>query len=154
MIERAYERTDVEVIRCERRRQPSVNAAEIGRQRPVRRHAAERRLPRVHVRIDQARNDDATSRVELLSIRRLDFWSDGDDPVVLDEYIEAAVADGGIHRDDLSARNQYFHQLVSCCLKECLAADGKASCLCLGASLTFSTGFAAQQKTRMLSIGQ
>jgi len=72
-----------------------------------RKDAAHRRLPRVPVRVDEARHHDHPGRVDLLRVRDAEVTADVDDLAVLDEDVAVRdVSEVGVHRDDKAVADQ------------------------------------------------
>ena len=76
LVEGAHQGGNVQILRGEDRRQAGMHLLEILQQRPVGRHPAQGSLPGVQVRIDQARDDDATGGRHHLGVVRLDARRD------------------------------------------------------------------------------
>ncbi|MGY4410368.1 hypothetical protein ACVWW4_002104 [Bradyrhizobium sp. LB7.1] len=105
LVQRADQRRDVDILGPEYGREPGMHAAEIFQQRPVGGIAAQSRLPGVHMRVDQAGDDDAPGAVHNLRFGRaaadVDRWAHVDDAVALDQHVASAeIADRVIHADD------------------------------------------------------
>ncbi|MHC2781995.1 hypothetical protein ACVMBZ_001202 [Bradyrhizobium liaoningense] len=105
LVQRADQRRDMDVLGPKHGREPGMHAAEIFEQRPVRGIAAQARLPGVHVRVDQAGDDDAPGAVDNFGLAgtttELDRRAHVDDPAAFDQHIAARkVADRVIHADD------------------------------------------------------
>lgn len=106
LVYRADQRGNADILGLEAFREAGVHAREVLKQRPVRRDAAQARLPRVHVRIDQAGNDDAALEIERLFGRRVDHRSDLHDAMAIDEDIAHERADEWLHRNDCCASEE------------------------------------------------
>jgi hypothetical protein len=89
LVERADAGGDGQVLRAERRGQAGVHLLEVLQQRPVGGHAAQRGLPGVHVRVDQAGDDDAAGGVDQLRVVGGDAGRDGGDAVGLHQDVGA-----------------------------------------------------------------
>ena len=101
LVQRADEGGDVDVVRAEQGREPGMHAAEIFEQRPVRSIAAQRRLPGVHMRVDEPGDDDAAATVDDLGISGVDAGTHLGDPPVLDQHVaDTEIADRSVHADD------------------------------------------------------
>jgi hypothetical protein len=82
-----------------------MHAAEIFEQGPVRSIAAQRCLPGVHVRVDQAWNDDASLTIDDLGLggaaAEVDTGTHLRNPAVLDQHIAGTeIANPGVHAAD------------------------------------------------------
>ena len=82
-----------------------MHAAEIFEQRPVRGKAAQARLPGVHMRVDEAGDDNAPAAIDDLGLRRtaakLNAGTHLRDAAVLNQHIAIPdIADAIVHADD------------------------------------------------------
>ena len=93
LVQRAHQGRDVDVLGPEDRCEPGMHAAEIFQQRPVGGIAAQARLPGVHMRVDQAGDDDAAGAVDDLGLGRaaaeVDRWTHINDAAALDQHVAA-----------------------------------------------------------------
>ena len=73
----------------------------------TRQHAPHRRLPRVSVRVDEARHDDHPGRVDLFRFGHLETAPDLGNLAVFDQDVAVRhVADVWVHRDDEAVADQ------------------------------------------------
>src|SRR5262249_36114027 len=75
---------------------------------PIRRDAAQRALPRVHMGVDEARQHDAIGGTDdLRAIRRRNVRRNRRDAVVLDQHVaDRKVRDARLHRDHGAALDE------------------------------------------------
>lgn len=107
-FERAGERPGVDVVRAVAGRQLAEDAGQVGGERAVGEDRAERRLPGVAVRVDEARHDDAAGGVDRLGAGGGgQFSADRGDAAVLDEHVGGAEdGGGGCGVDDEAVRDE------------------------------------------------
>jgi hypothetical protein len=106
-LERAGVVADVDVLRAVEAADLAEHDREVVVERAGGQHAADRRLPRVPVRVDEAGHHDHPGRVDLLGVRDPEIPPDVHDLAVLDENLAARdVADGRVHRDDEAVADQ------------------------------------------------
>jgi hypothetical protein len=92
---------DVDVLRAVEAADLAEHDREVVVEGAGRQDAADGRLPRVPVRVDEARHHDHPCRVDLLGVGYRQAAADLDDLPVLDEDVRVRdVPDLGIHRDD------------------------------------------------------
>ena len=100
LVQRAGQGGDVDVFGHEHRGEAGMHVAEIFQQGPVGRHRAQRRLPGVHVGVDESRQHEVTGAVDRLGVG-LERGRDGGDAAVLDQHVAGRQhAELGILRDD------------------------------------------------------
>ncbi len=88
-----------------------MDVAEVLQQRPVGGHRAQRRLPGVHVGIDQPRQHEVAAAVDRLGIG-LQGRRDGSDAAALDQHVAFGQhAEGWVLRDDDAGFEQELHCL-------------------------------------------
>ena len=103
-LERAGVVPDVDVLGPVVEPDLAEHVVEVGVERAAREHAAHRRLPRVPVRVDEARQHELPGRVDLLGIADVELRADLDDLPVLDQDVGVRdLADLRIHRHDKTA---------------------------------------------------
>ncbi|MCQ0009012.1 hypothetical protein [Actinomadura madurae] len=102
------ERPGVDVVRAVAGRQLAEDAGQVGGERAVGEDRAERRLPGVAVRVDEARHDDAAGGVDRLGAGGGgQFSADRGDAAVLDEHVGGAEdGGGGCGVDDEAVRDE------------------------------------------------
>ena len=106
-LERAGVVADVDVLGAVVPADAAEHHREVVVERAGREDAADRRLPRVPVRVDEPRHDDHAARVDLLGIAYLEASADLDDHPVLDEHVAVRdLADLGVHRDHEAVANE------------------------------------------------
>ena len=106
-LERAGVVADVDVLGAVVAADAAEHDREVVVERAAREDAADRRLPRVPVRVDEPRHDDHPGRVDLLRVGDVEAAPDLDDLAVLDEDVAVRdLADVGVHRDDEAVADQ------------------------------------------------
>ena len=109
LVERARQRGDMDVFGCEHGGEARMHVAKIFQQGPVGRDRAQRRLPGVHMGVDQAGQHEMPRAVDRLRLG-LDRRRDGGDAVVLDQHVAGRQhADLRILRDDDAGFQQQRH---------------------------------------------
>ena len=107
LSERPHQVGDVVVLGLVARRQVGMDMLEIIRRHPLRADAAQRRLPGVHVGVDQARHHDLVGGVDHLVGGRAEVAAHGLDGVaVVKELAIFHLADLGIERDQPAALDE------------------------------------------------
>jgi hypothetical protein len=107
-LECAEQRGGVHIGRSHVPAEAAPDAAAVLLRGEVRAEAAQRRLPRVPVGVDQPRHDDAAGGVHPLGVTGVEVVADRDDGVALDENVAAGeLADRRIHRDDVAAADEH-----------------------------------------------
>ena len=104
LVQRAHQCADADVGRGEMRGQPGVHVLEVFEQGPVRGHAAQRRLPGVHVGVDESGRDDEAGGVDHFRVRRLDAGGDPRNARALDQQV------GADHAGRVARRGRHGHQ--------------------------------------------
>ena len=67
----------------------------------------------MNVRIDEAGNHNASARIDKFGVLRVGPGRDFDDPVILDQNIEVACSDLGVHGYDMATFNQLSNHCLS-----------------------------------------
>ncbi len=102
-LERADEVADVDVLRGVAGGERRADPEEVVQQRPVRADPAQRGLPGVPMRVDEAGHDHPALRVDDLGIGPVEVPADRPDPVVLDEHRAALdLPDRRVHREHVA----------------------------------------------------
>ena len=114
LVQRAHEVGNVKILRFKHGGQASVHVLEILQQRPVGCQTAQRRLPGVHVGVDQAWNHDAPGGINHLCIISLNLGGDLGQGVVADQYISLRQLALHVHRNDVGVADEdAVHGLLS-----------------------------------------
>ena len=101
LVQRAGQGGDMDVVGREHRRESGMHVAEILEQRPVGRDRAQRRLPGVHVGVDQARQHEMPGAIDDLGALRRELRRDRGNPVALDQHVAGRQhAERRVLRDD------------------------------------------------------
>ena len=101
LVQRTCQGGDMDVLGHEHRRKPGMDMAEILQQRPVGADRAQRRLPGVHVGIDQAGQHEVAPAVERLGVGCRERRCHRGNAIVLDQHVAGRQhTELGILRDD------------------------------------------------------
>ena len=110
LVQRAHQRGDVQVFRRKHGGQTGVHFLKVFQQRPVGRQPAQGRLPRVHVGVDQAGDDDESGGVHHLRVIGTDGGCNLGKRVARDENVALRQVALRVHRDDGGVADQgAFH---------------------------------------------
>ena len=106
LVERAHQGGDVQIFGLKHRGQARMHLGEVFQQRPVGSQSPQRRLPGVHMGIDQPGNDDLPAGIDLLSRIGMDARRDLGDAIALHQNVRTGQIALAVHGDDGGAADQ------------------------------------------------
>ena len=106
LVDRPHQGGNVQVFGRKHRGQTGVHLGKVLEQGPVGSQPAQRRLPGVHVGIDQPRNDDAAGGIDHLGALGVDHGGDLDDLLAAHQQIAAGQIPLAVHGDDGGTADQ------------------------------------------------